>query len=291
MTDREARLADWVQAACAMEVMSPKPGNVSPGKPFSDLSVSDFLGSAAAIAPVLATAVERSVGATVLHCIEATRRRVQSNTNLGIVLLLAPLCAVPPEQTLRHGIEQVLEQLTIDDSIHVYRAIRLAAPGGIGEAAEQDLNSEPTLDLRRCMQLAAAWDQIAAQYANGFQQVLWQGQEWLAESRQQTKLQPLQITLVAIRLLAEYGDSLIARKCGSEVSASVRQLAQGVLREGWPETQRGRIQFDQLDQYLRADGHRRNPGTTADLIAAILFAGLREGWVSPDGDWWIRTES
>ena len=35
--------------------------------------------------------------------------------------------------------------------------------------------------------------------------------------------------------------------------------------------------FRELDSWLRSDGNRRNPGTTADLVAATLFAGLRGG--------------
>ena len=31
-----------------------------------------------------------------------------------------------------------------------------------------------------------------------------------------------------------------------------------------------------LDSWLRADGHSRNPGATADLMAAALFAALRD---------------
>jgi triphosphoribosyl-dephospho-CoA synthase len=32
-----------------------------------------------------------------------------------------------------------------------------------------------------------------------------------------------------------------------------------------------------FDFWLRSDGHRRNPGTTADLITAGLFVTLWEG--------------
>jgi len=36
-----------------------------------------------------------------------------------------------------------------------------------------------------------------------------------------------------------------------------------------------------FDFWLRSDGHRRNPGTTADLIAAALFVLLRDGLIDP----------
>ena len=34
-----------------------------------------------------------------------------------------------------------------------------------------------------------------------------------------------------------------------------------------------------FDFWLRSDGHRRNPGTTADFIGAALLVGLIEGWL------------
>ena len=37
--------------------------------------------------------------------------------------------------------------------------------------------------------------------------------------------------------------------------------------------------MQELDQWLRVDGHRRNPGTTADMIGAALFIGLRHGTI------------
>ena len=97
---------------------------------------------------------------------------VSTNTNLGIVLLLAPLAAVPGTVDLADGIEEVLATTTIDDARLVYRAIRLAEAGGLGEVADQDIASEPTITLRAVMGLAADRDLIARQYANGFREVL-----------------------------------------------------------------------------------------------------------------------
>ena len=72
-----------------------KPGNVHRFADLPGLHFVDFLLSAAAIADPLDRAVSEGVGAAVLGAVEATRRLVSTNTNLGIVLLLAPLAAVP----------------------------------------------------------------------------------------------------------------------------------------------------------------------------------------------------
>ena len=268
--------------------MSPKPGNVSPGSEFADGSVADFLKSAHAIAPILATAHERPLGATILNAIRATRNVVNHNTNLGIVLLLAPLAAVPRDQSLHDGISTVLNSTTIEDSRLVYEAIRTAQPSGMGEASEQDLDDEPTLNLLECMKLAADRDLIAAQYANRFHGVLKTGQNYLLECSQLAISQPQQISMLAVRLMAEFGDSLIARKCGVAMSDVVREKARSLLDSGWPMQHDTAQQFATFDTFLRADGNRRNPGTTADLVAAILFAALREGRMMADGDWYQR---
>ncbi len=291
MTVWHQQVAKWVQAACLMEVLSPKPGNVSPGLEFHDASVADFLRSAEAIGPEMAAAVDRSLGETILASVQATRNVVGHNTNLGIILLIAPLAAVPPEKSLFDGIDSVLRQTTVSDSRLVYRAIRLAQPAGLGKAGAQDLGDEPTVSLVDCMRLAADRDMIAAQYGNAFQQLLNSGLEWLREAAGCLDSQQSQITWLAVRLMAEFGDSLIARKCGVEMSEAVREKAREVLASGWPAKAESEKVFAAFDAFLREDGNRRNPGTTADFIAAILFAALREGWFIQDESWIIPETS
>jgi triphosphoribosyl-dephospho-CoA synthase len=279
------QIAKWVHTACLLEVLSPKPGNVSPASEFRDASVDDFLKSAAAIAPEMSLAETRPLGETILQAVQATRAVVGHNTNLGIILLIAPLAAVRPEQSLFDGVPDILRRTTVADSQSVYRAIRLAQPAGLGEVTDQDLQSEPSETLQECMRLAADRDLIAAQYANGFQQVLHCGLEWLREAPGIADSQQAQIVWLAVRILSEFGDSLIARKCGEEVSHAVREKAKSLLRSGWPAKGESADGLAELDAFLRADGNRRNPGTTADLVAAILFAALREGWFAPDDSW------
>jgi triphosphoribosyl-dephospho-CoA synthase len=96
-----------------------------------------------------------------------------------------------------------------------------------------------------------------------------------------TPSQTQQIVWLSLRLMAEFGDSLIARKCGVEMSGRVQVRAAGILANGWPHAPDSHRELLDFDEFLREDGHRRNPGTTADLVAAILFAALREGWYPP----------
>lgn len=282
--DADTHLTEAIRLACVLEASAAKPGNVHPRAAFADLTFEDFVRSAEAIAPVLAHTLERGVGRTIFQAIEATRAVVTSNANLGIVLLLAPLAAVPRDRPLRDGIGDVLGQLTREDAAWVYRAIRLAQPGGLGTAASEDVAHEPTGTLLEVMTLAAERDSVAAQYANGFAWVLQEGAPFLASIGSDfAQHWEAAIIELQLRLMAEHPDTLIGRKCGEEVAQEASRRA----RHCWQELARLPLASDQraaglieFDHWLRADGHRRNPGTTADLIAACLFAAIREGTIT-----------
>ncbi len=263
------------QAACLLEVTARKPGNVHRLRDFDDASLIDFLLSAAAIGPVLDGASERRVGETVLQAVRATRRVAPSNTNLGIILLLAPLAAVPSGEDLRAGAEQLLARLDCEDARLVYQAIREAAPGGLGQAPEQDVREEPTMPLREVMALAAGRDLVARQYADGFREVFDEGVPALREALGRTEWLETAILTCHLHLMARFPDTLIARKRGPAEAEEAGARAQRVLAAGWPQTAEGRAALSELDAWLRAEGRGRNPGTTADLVTACLFVALR----------------
>jgi triphosphoribosyl-dephospho-CoA synthase len=273
---RQEKIRDAIRAACRMEVLCPKPGNVCPGLEFDDATVDDFLRSADAIARPLTRGA--SIGQAILEAVAATREAVGHNTNMGIVLLLSPLAAAAAECSqpadLPDRVRDVLQAATVEDSRDVYAAIRIASPAGLGEQPDQDIAHEPTLSLIECMRLAADRDRIARQYVTGFEDVLNSGRKWLNEIRGAGRLESQHVTHLAVRLLAGFGDSLIARKCGVPESDRVQRQAGELLRTGWPAAPGSDILYQQFDRSLRSDGHRLNPGTTADLVAAILFVEL-----------------
>jgi triphosphoribosyl-dephospho-CoA synthase len=263
------------QVACVWEATARKPGNVHRFRDFDDATYLDFVLSAAAVTPELTAACQRPVGETVLACVRATRRVVATNTNLGIVLLLAPLAAVPDGEPLRPGVGRVLAALTVDDARRAYEAIRLARPGGLGRSAEEDVAGEPTRTLREVMALAADRDLVARQYANGFEEVFAVGVPALEAGLRETAALEAAIVRAHLELMAQYPDTLIARKCGPDVAKEAATRARHVLDAGWPALSADRAALAEFDAWLRADGHRRNPGATADLLTACLFTLLR----------------
>lgn len=268
--------------ACALEAAAPKAGNVHRSADFEGLTFYDFLASAVAIAPAIEAAPQAGVGKTVQGAIVATRRVVSTNTNLGIVLLLAPLAAVPRAMPLSTvAAAQVLARLTPDDCRQVYGAIRMAVPGGLGKVKEMDVADEPPADLLLAMHAAADRDLVARQYVDDFRLVLDEALPLLASGRANGWSLTESIIHSHLSLLARYEDSLIVRKCGSETAKQVSAMAGSVLGAGGPGEAAYYVALADFDFWLRTDGHRRNPGTTADLIAAGLFAGLRDGLIVP----------
>ncbi|MCO6455858.1 MAG: triphosphoribosyl-dephospho-CoA synthase [Pirellulaceae bacterium] len=267
--------------ACLLEVSAPKPGNVHRGADFEDLTLNDFLVSATCIGPAMQAAAERGVGLTVRDAIHATRSCVGRNTNLGTVLLLAPLAAVPRGMVLADGVPGVLARLTAADAALVYQAILLAQPGGLGQSGELDVHGPPPASLLEAMRVAEDRDLVARQYTTNFATVLDQVVPWLVAGRSSGWSLTESIIYTHVRLMEAYPDSLIARKCGPEVARRAARMALAALDAGPPPNPDYYAAVADLDFWLRSDGNRRNPGTTADLIAAGLFAALRQRLLPP----------
>ena len=274
-----ADVASAVQLACLLEVAAPKPGNVSPGRMFEDMRYEDFLASAAAIGPAFLQADREELGATILAAVEATRRWTAANTNLGLILLLAPLAHAmlrKGDGTLREAVRRVLHATTVEDARNTYRAIRLAAPGGLGSAGAQDVASEPDVTLRDTMVLAAGRDAIASEYATDFAITFDIAAPALTAALDARLQWPVAAVETSLTILAHHRDTLIERKLGRAAADAVSRGAAEILASGGVRTADGRKQLEAFDLGLRDAANRRNPGTTADLTAAALFVVIIE---------------
>jgi triphosphoribosyl-dephospho-CoA synthase len=264
--------------ACALDVATPKPGNVSVQSPGHGMSAAQFLASADAAADAL-LARGAPVGQRILDAVTRTRETVGCNTNLGIVLLVAPLAAALEHtwralsaQSWREAASRVLASLDVADARLAYRAIALANPGGLGDAPEQSVHAAPTVGLRDAMQLASERDSIARQYANGFHDIFETGLAAFSEARPDAP--EVAMLNVFLAFLGGWPDSHIVRKHGMVLAQSVT-LAAREQRAQWRKTplQSQRVpasaRLDAWDAELKA--RAINPGTSADLAVATLF--------------------
>jgi triphosphoribosyl-dephospho-CoA synthase len=230
-----------------------------------------FMTSAAVSVDAL---VERGapVGKRIEQAIKATRPAVGCNTNLGIVLLCAPLAfaaesAPPTSAALRAQLHLTLAQLTIDDARAAYRAIALANPGGLGAAPQHDVRDIASIDLRAAMALAAQRDLVARQYSNEFTDVFERGVPPFIQFAADPALAMLASYLA---FLAAEPDSHIVRKHGVALAHSVTAEAATWLAT-WSASHVP-PRADALaawDERLKNTG--LNPGTSADLAVASAF--------------------
>lgn len=275
------RIVQAAQLACLLEVSADKPGNVTWGKAFWDAHYVDFMASAVAIGPALRGAAENSVGQTVLHAVRDTQRFVRSNTNLGMVLLLVPLVQAARgshPQGLRANVGAVLRALSVEDARCAFEAIRLAAPGGLGDSDVYDVRvGEVDVTLLEAMRAAQERDAVAREYATDFEITFEIGYVALRRFLDDGHRLSDAIVQTALTILARVPDTLIVRKEGLATAQSVSRQAARVLEAGGAFSQRGRDALEGFDRSIRDDEHRLNPGTTADLTTASIFVLLTEG--------------
>lgn len=256
--------------ACNAELEAVKPGNVGRHGDGHGMRVADFLTSAAVCANPLAEPA-LSVGERIWRSVRATRAAVGCNTNLGIVLLAAPLC-----RAAQHGrgpfaqrLRATLEALDVDDAEHAFAAIRLAAPAGLGRSGENDVAAPAQVSLLQAMRTAADRDRIALQYAAGYRDLFALGLPALAEP---CSWPPAwRTTGVYLRFLAAFADTHVVRKHGPVTAEALRrygaQLRRRLAADG--PCRRTVARLLDADRLLKRRGI--NPGTSADLTVASLL--------------------
>lgn len=274
------QLAIAFKAACMAELEALKPGNVHIFSDGHGMTVQHFIASAEAVSEVIVHPT-LSLGERILHSVQATQNVVKMNTNLGMILLCAPLihsALQPGTSTLLQKLKTVLANTTIDDAENTFAAIRLASPAGLGTSEQYDVHQTATCTLIQAMQTAVGndfpRDMIAQQYTNNYAEVveglvvyqkalaIWQRPAWA-------------VTAVHLHYLAHFLDSHIVRKYGETIAGLVQNEAGeheiAFLKAFNPKNYQAPLL--QFDVALKKRG--LNPGTSADLtVATLLLANL-----------------
>ena len=273
----QQQLIDCFLQACKCDVEAFKPGNVSVYNEGHDMTVKDFLLSAKVSSEPI-TNPDYSLGEKIFYAVKATREAVGCNTNLGILLLCAPLIQATFNQKknelLRDSLKKVLQKTTIDDAEWVFKAITLAAPGGLGESKNQDVNEKPAVTLTEAMEISQHKDKIAYQYTTNYIDVFdfavlrynkglvhFGNDAWAAAS-------------VFTGLLRKFPDSHVERKYGDKYSNWILEqmitVDDALLNTHNPEQLIPMLH--DVDRQFKAKGI--NPGTTADLTVATVLVYL-----------------
>lgn len=268
-----AEIHDTFLDACLAELRALKAGNVHVHAGGHDMEVAQFEAAAAAAAPHVSNA-KLGVGARVRRAVEASFAAAGCNTNLGILLLCAPLAAAAEARSddtdLRRRLAHVLAALDDDDTANVYRAIAIANPGGLSKVETEDVSAAPAVSLLGAMALARHRDRIANAYVTDYADVFDFALPQLAIARRQERREEDALASLHMSLLAKFPDSHIARKYGADRAEDVRAAAEVLRPRVFPLTSKdARERLLAFDAELKND--HINPGTTADFVVASLF--------------------
>jgi triphosphoribosyl-dephospho-CoA synthase len=265
-------VAEAFIAACRDELEAPKPGNVHVYASGHGMTAAQFLNSAAAAADPLCAPATR-VGARIRGAVEATLRAVGANTNLGIVLLCAPLAAAAELEALklRDALVRVLYDLDLRDADDAFAAIVQASPAGLGRVEKHDVFAAAQVTLKQAMAEAADRDRIARQYATGFADVFDLGMRLHAAATTRWSDPTFAVLAVYLGFLSKFPDSHIVRKHGAEVATEVCRAAKKFDALLWSAQEPADLLGELLAWDAALKARSLNPGTTADLTVATLF--------------------
>jgi len=268
-----ASIATAFKTACRAELEALKPGNVHVFAAGHRMTVEQFTRSADAAAAPLSARGAR-IGRRILDAVEATFAAAGANTNLGIILLCAPLAAAAERgpTDLRAALASILTDLDVDDASLAFRAILQASPAGLGQAERNDVAHPARVTLAQAMAEAADRDRIARQYATGYTDMFERGLPALAAAAARGWDQKWAVLAVYLGFLGAFPDSHIVRKYGPALAEEVRHNAVGFEAALQSQRDPAHLTADLLAWDAALKARNINPGTSADLTVATLFA-------------------
>ena len=244
------------------------------------MDCADFMHSAEVVAPLLCDPA-RGLGERILASVEATRVAVGCNTNLGMILLLAPVIRVYEQHGstahFRRRVRAALRALGRGESQSIFTAIRHANPGGLGRVERHDVNALPDIDVCAAMEAAKDYDLIARQYANSYREVTGPGVNCLQKYHRKWRSVEWAVVSCYLMYLGSFPDSHIRRKHGSGIAQEVQDRAIPLFQQfvGYDNPEHAREVLLSFDRELKEA--ELNPGACADLTVASLLL-YRLGW-------------
>jgi triphosphoribosyl-dephospho-CoA synthase len=313
MPDREKakHISNCLELAMLLEVSASKPGNVNFVAGFEGTWVEHFLASAVAAEFWFEEAARRGIavhdkmlgvsavgmGRIIKECaVDINAWQKGGNTLLGTVMLLVPIAVAagmtPTEENfgfdfsrLRENLKLAVESTTAEDAVHLYEAIDVAKPSGLGGAPDLDVTDpasktrilKENVSLYEVFKIAAGYDAICSEWVNNYPLTFDLAYPYLTEQLKRGALNTA-VVHTFLKVLSEHPDTFIARKVGVEKAREISLDAKKVLELGGLETLTGRKSILELDRRLRESRNLLNPGTTADITAAALALCTLSGY-------------
>ncbi|MHA1520090.1 MAG: triphosphoribosyl-dephospho-CoA synthase [Promethearchaeota archaeon] len=290
-----------------------KPGNVGPTNQSKGISFSDYQRVNEAIFSELSQNESNistlSIGKLILRAVSSMMDcSPHQNLLLGNILLLSPLLLAGSQLSAQYPhhqnfswdefwnqVSSVLTQSSVQDTKDIIQAINLTSPGGLDSPGGINLTSiyditkttiknqieTQNLSILDLFRESARYDTISSEWVSNYALC----KNWLkvyfephCSISQATNMQEF-ILEMFLQLLATFPDSLIFRKNTHQVSEDIRQEADTIVQAGSLFTREGKKLLDSFNYRLNSSKGKLNPGTTADLIACLLFLASLLGWL------------
>ncbi len=273
----QGELEELVYSSFTTEVHALKPGNVSRYSEGHDMRVEDFIKSAELVTPILCRRTS-PLGKRILESVKITRAAIGCNTNLGMILLFAPIVMAAEAKesrgdldTIQNRLGSVVKNSTKSDVAMVFQAICEANPGGLGHSDNYDVHLYPRCSLQEAMEAAMDRDNIAKQYVTLFSDIFILGFNTLKRFTDRWNSVEWAAVACYMNFLSSMTDSHIARKYGNKLAEQIKARANKVfnLFENKNNPEDAFSILLEFDKELK--NANINPGTSADLTAASIL--------------------
>lgn len=305
------KVAGCLQLATLLEVSAyPKPGNVHRMADFPETRFEHYLASAIAVAPPFKGGAEKGisvakgtinpydirVGKIIRDAVtNVSEWQHGGNTLLGAIILLSPI-SVAAGMTfaegpfsvakLRQRLKIVVESTTPQDAVDVYHAILIAKPQGLGKVSRFDVTDpnsmqnilDEKISLHEIFEMSSNYDSVASEWVGNYPITFELGYPYFNKLIKNEIDINIAIVQTFLEVLSKVPDTFIARKVGLSKANEVSAQAKEVLEKGGLLTPDGRKHIHSFDRQIRDPDHQLSPGTTADIITAVLAVSILDGY-------------
>ncbi len=309
----------------------PKPGNVHKTKNFPNTTYQDFLTTIYAFQEdwmnlyhLLSNDIKKNEKNLSLRYTDFLNSAIKhmmnvqqgGNVLLGHLMLLTPLFISSvyakkkknnDEENFWKLTKSIISNSEPENTISLYKAIRIAQPGGMGSRKRYDLFNENAfteiledkMNLQKIFELSKNYDLISYELSMNYNFIRFKVQpkikELIDEYDNEIKEVFKKITNYIIKkdlidieynfnelivriflyILSIQADSLIIRKCGIKSAEKVSKEAAQLFKNYYKiDKALWYKSLKNFDEKLHESNGKLNPGTTADLLAASIYIKL-----------------
>lgn len=264
------------EKACMLDIRSLKPGNVNTNSPSKNLNYLDFLKSIEACSDII-TQPNILLEDRIFESIKSTINIVGTNTNLGIILLCAPIIQAYYSQgrtNISENIHKEIISLDHNSTKKIYEGINLSMAGNMGSVESFDLKGNDFQNFYIVMKYASSYDLIAWEYSNKFEIIFNDLTNKFSNFRNKYRSYEDACSALYIYFLSKYPDTLISRKYGLDKAKDIQKIFYDLFMEveSIQDMYQIKEKLIQTDKVLKNDDI--NPGTAADFVVATVFSNM-----------------